>query len=339
LVKVGLIGVGGMGKNHYECFGRNPNSTVVAISDRTPRRLEGDWSRPGLNLGKDSEAVVDLTGVQTYLDYKELLANSEIDLVDICLPTWLHAEAVVAALEAGKHVLCEKPMAMTTDECIAIEQSAAMSDKQVMIGHCLRYWPEYVKASEIINGGEYGKVLSADLYRAGGTPWWSSDNWLATGPKSGGAVLDLHIHDVDTALWWFGKPDKIVANGLEIDGLPMRVDALWKYTKGPVVSLHGSWDHNGGGPFVFGFTLVMEKATLRYEFIGGEATLKLYKPKEDGRDIPVDHKSAYQSEIDDFIDCIETGRKLSRITLSASKLSVECCAEETKQIRSSFLAE
>lgn len=334
-IKVGLIGIGGMGRTHFTCYQNNPNAQIVAICDVDEKKLAGDWSGTALNIDTGDAGVVDLSGIATYADYNDLINDLNVQLVDICLPTKLHAEVSSIALRAGKDTFCEKPMAFTAAECDQIAAAQEESGKQLIIGHCLRYWPHYVKAKEIIDSGEYGNVLYARFHRSGGTPWWSYNNWLATGEESGGPGLDMHIHDVDTALWFFGRPDSIVADGIIQNGAPWTVDATWRYNdSGPVVFLHGSWDNNGGD-FDYKFRITLENATLLHDPASGVNNLKVIKGDRDGdrsEEIEVGDGFAYQLEIDDFVDCVQTGRKMERVTPAASKVAVEVCLEEIRQI-------
>jgi len=334
MVNVGLIGIGGMGRMHFNCYNNNPGAKIVALCDVNEAKLQGDWSSIGMNIGDEESGQVDLSGIATYGDYHELIADPNVQLVDICLPTPQHAEATIAALQAGKDVFCEKPMAFTDAECAEMEKALEASGRQLLIGHCLRYWPHYVKAKEIMDSGDYGRVLTARFHRSGGTPWWSWENWLATGSRSGGAVLDMHIHDVDTALWWFGEPQNIVADGLVIDGMPASVETIWRYDDGPLVQLYGSWDNNGG-PFQYGFKIVMEKATLVHDPATGIEQLQLLQGGKDGdrsETIEVADTLAYQNEIDDYVACLNEGRKLERVTPQASRRAVATVWEELRQI-------
>lgn len=331
-IKVGLIGIGGMGRTHYSCYQNNEGAEVVAICDVDPKKLAGDWGDTALNIDTGSTAAVDLSGVEKYSDFNDLIADANVQLVDICLPTRLHARVSIAALNAGKDTFCEKPLAFNEDECRLVEAAHVASGKQLMIGHCLRFWPVYVKAKEIIDSGEFGKVLSARFHRISGTPWWSYNNWLATGSESGGAVLDMHIHDVDTALWWFGEPSTLAADGVVTDGLPLSVEATWRYQDGPVVQIHGAWDNNGGD-FDYGFKVVMERATLLHHPTAGEKDLKIIKGGRDGdatEVLPMPEDSPYQLEVDAFVQCLQSGQKMERVTPQASKLAVKYCHDELK---------
>ena len=138
----------------------------------------------------------------------------------------------------------------------------------MLIGHCLRFWPQYVRAQQLIESGELGTVIYARFFRAGGAPSWSA--WLMDGAQSGGAVLDMHVHDVDTALWWFGRPASIQTSGLIYQGLPLKVDAAWSYDGGPEVHIHGGWDKNSGH-FAMGFEIVGTQASLYWDSSKGDA--------------------------------------------------------------------
>jgi predicted dehydrogenase len=334
-VKVGLIGIGGMGRTHFGCYQNNPNAEIVAICDVDAKKREGDWGNTALNIDTGEAGAVDLSGIAVYENYEDLIADENVQLVDICLPTRLHAPATLAALKAGKDTLCEKPLAFDESEGEQMVSAFEESGKQLLIGHCLRYWSHYIKAKEIIDSGEYGRVLSARFHRVSGTPWWSFNNWLATGSESGGAILDMHIHDVDTALWWFGEPSTLTADGVIEDGLPLSVDAIWRYENGPVVYLHGAWDNNGGD-FDYGFKVVLEKATLVHHPVAGVADLKVIKGGRDGDQsevLELDNSSAYQNEIDDYVDCLHNGKTLTRVTPQDSLRTLRVCLEELRQVQ------
>ncbi len=330
MVNVGVIGIGGMGRLHFGCYGNNPNATVVAICDVDQRKLDGDWASIGLNIDTSSTPRVDLSGIAKYGDYRELITDPSIDIVDICLPTPLHAPAAIAALKAGKDVLCEKPMVRHQGEIKEITDAAEASGKRLLIGHCLRYWGQYVRAAEIVASGEYGKPVYAKFCRAGGTPKWSWNNWLGTGSESGGTVLDMHIHDVDAALWWFGEPAKIAATGIMRGDLPASVDATWTYANGPLVQLHSYWDDNDPS-FRYAFTVVMEHATLDMDSVTG-AKLMLHRAGVAGEALAYDERMSYQLEIDDLVDAVILGRSITRVTPAASGLAVETALEEIRQI-------
>ena len=329
MIRVGLIGLGGVGRIHFDCWRKCPDARLVAISARDPRKLAGDWGGQDFNLGAQAAQHVDLSGVAKYARFEDLIADANVDAVDICLPTPMHAPVSVAALRAGKHVLCEKPMALSLAECAAMEHAAKESGRHLMIAHCLRYWPHYAKAREILAGGEYGRAVYASFHRESGAPVWSGSGWFLRADESGG-VLDMHIHDVDAALWWFGRPAKITAAGHVRDGLPLTVDAHWHYDGGPAVHLHSAWDLNGGA-FRHGFKLVLERATLVHDLAVEGGALQLIAGGKTTV-LPVAEPNVHQAEIDDFAARIAGGTS-PRIAPAESRAAVEIGLEELRQIK------
>jgi predicted dehydrogenase len=329
-IRVGQIGIGAIGRTHFSCYRNSESAELVALCDIDPRKLTGDWSPSGLNLGSAKAELVDMSAYRCYADWREIIADPNIDAIDVCLPIDLHAEVAIAALRAGKHVFCEKPMAHSSGECREMEAVAAETGKQLMIGHCLRYWPEYVAAQEIIASGEYGKPTYARFHRSGGTPKWSYEDWLRTASRSGGVVLDMHVHDVDAALWWFGKPATIDADGTFWKDLPCGVDASWRYASGLRVQLHSFWDDNEM-PFRYSFTVVLENATLSYDSASAKPALRL-NTIGNSKEIELEKSSAYQNELDDFYGQLLQGTAANRVTLSGSREAVEAVEEESRQI-------
>lgn len=131
-INVAVVGLGMMGQMHLGCYAQNPGAKIVAVCDQDPDKLSGESKVAG-NIANDR--ALDMSGVLKTSEIETLLADPAVDLLDFCLPTRSHARATVAALEAGKHVLCEKPMAWTTDECDAVIDAQKRSGKFVLIGH------------------------------------------------------------------------------------------------------------------------------------------------------------------------------------------------------------
>ena len=327
--RIGLIGLGAMGRMHYDCWRKSAVAELTAVSDRNPKMLAGDWAGKDFNIGEQAAAHVDLSDVARHARAEDLIADPDVDAVDICMPTPMHGPLAIAAMRAGKHVFCEKPMSLSLATCAEMERVSRETGRHLMVGHCLRYWPHYVKAHELLTGGELGRALYASFHRSSAAPMWSADDWYMKGAESGG-VLDMHIHDVDVALWWFGRPDAISVSGLVPHGLPMLIDAAWRYDGGPSLHLHGAWDRNGGA-FRHAFRLVMEKGTLVHDLAVDANALTLLR---DGKAeaVPLTATSGYQDELDDFAACINAGRAPQRITPADSRLAVEIGLEELRQL-------
>ena len=326
MANIGLIGLGAIGRVHFDCWRKSRSGRLVAVSDRQPKKLAGDWEGKDFNLGNQAQEQVDMSGLDTYSSAADLIGDPQVDIVDICMPTPLHSPLAIAALRAGKHVFCEKPMALTVDECLEMERAAQEANRQIMIGHCLRYWPQYVKAHEILASAEYGRAVYVNLFRSSPAPLWSDNDWYMKAGQSGG-VFDMHIHDIDVALWWFGRPRHISVTGSAPKGLPMIMDAAWHYDDGPVVNLHASWDRNGG-MFRHAFRIVMEKATLVHDMAIDPEALNLMRSGEATR-VPLETYSGYQAELDDFAACVDAGRS-TRVTPADSRLAVEIGLEELR---------
>lgn len=324
MIKTAVVGLGFMGQTHFNCYKNNPLALVVAAGDSNLERLVSGAKVAG-NI--EANSALDLTGVQTTTDIHSLINDPEIDLINFCLPTRQHAKFTIAALSAGKHVLCEKPLAWNVEECDQIIEAQRKSGKFLLIGQCLRFWPQYVEAQKRIASGELGDIIYARFVRSGGAPSWSG--WLMNGSQSGGAVLDMHVHDVDTALWWFGEPNSIETTGLIHNGLPLKVDSTWNYDGGPQVHLHGGWDANSSN-FAMAFEIVGSKASLYWDSSKGEA-MQLYR---DGKaeEIEVEGTMAYQAEIDYLLECIDQNRAPERITPEGSRLSVKMARQELEQM-------
>ena len=207
MIKVGIIGIGFMGVTHFKALQQVKEARVGAISTRDAKRLSGDWRSIQGNFG-DAGGVQDLSSVMAYPDWTDLLADDKIDLVNICLPTHLHREVTLAALAAGKHVLVEKPLALSLKDCDAMIAAARQANRLLMVGQVLRFFPAFAEAHAIISGGQYGALQAAHLKRIITAPAWAKDDHFTDAAKSGGPAIDLHIHDTDFVHYLAGVPQR-----------------------------------------------------------------------------------------------------------------------------------
>ena len=263
MTRVVIVGLGFMGKMHFRCYQALDGVQVAAICDTDAAKF-ADTSGTAGNI-EGAEAPLDLAGIGLHDDFDKMLAGANLDAVSITLPTYMHREHAVTALNAGVHVLCEKPMAMTVADCQAIVEAAEKSGKVLQIGHCIRFWPEYAKTKEIIDSGEYGRVLAATFQRLSLTPTWSWDNWLMDTGKSGSAALDLHIHDSDYVQYVFGMPEAVFSRS--VGGPAGQFDHIvtqYAYDD-KVVTAEGGWAMTPGFGFEMSFNIVLEKATIVYD--------------------------------------------------------------------------
>src|SRR5262249_15186888 len=159
-------------------------------------------------------------------------------VVDVCVPTPLHAKVVTAALAAGKHVLCEKPLARTLAETQAIARIARTATSFLMPAMCMRFWPEWAWLKQAVSKNRYGRVLSASFLRQGTIP----PGWYRDGELSGGALLDLHVHDTDFVCHLFGRPKSVSSQGCRgRNGRTDHVMTQYQYDDIPIVIAEGGW--------------------------------------------------------------------------------------------------
>lgn len=154
MVKVGVIGLGSMGYTHLDIYAGRDDCAVVAVSDGNPKRLSGELMPTG-NIEGQAKAGFDLATARKYADAAELIADPEVEFVDVCAVTPLHAELGEAALRAGKHVLIEKPVARTAAEAQRLAEAWAATDRVAMVGMCMRFWPGWSWLKEAIDDARY----------------------------------------------------------------------------------------------------------------------------------------------------------------------------------------
>lgn len=332
-VKVGIIGLGFMGKMHFDTYTQMKGVEVVAIADTDPKKRAGDWSAIGGNIAAKSQKV-NLKGITMYDKAEKLIKDENVDIVDITLPTYLHCRYVLKSLQAGKPTVCEKPVARTSAEAKKMADAAKKAKLPLFIGHCIRFWPEYEKAKEIVDSKKYGKVIHATFNRFSLTPTWSWDNWLLDNKRSGSAALDLHIHDADFVQYMFGKPDTISATSAGFKpGHPDHICAKYTFKgkKNMLVCANGGWMFTPGFGFTMNFAIQFEKASLVFDV---EKGLHVHPLKGKSSAIKCKAGDGYSRELDYFIKCFKKGAKPEIITPQSSLMSVKMIEAEVKSAKS-----
>ncbi|WP_105617136.1 Gfo/Idh/MocA family protein [Vallitalea okinawensis] len=325
MIKVGLIGLGMMGSCHYSNYLKLEKEgysvKLVAICDKNEEVLQGKTVRG--NLESDANKK-DLSSYTLYQDIEELLNHKDLDYVDICLPSDLHKEVAIKAMEKGLHVLSEKPMALSRSDCQEMIKTGKMTGKKLMIAQCLRFWPMYQVLKEKVVSKEYGNVLAAHFYRRSTPPLWSSDDWMMDEKRSGGVAMDLHVHDVDIIQHIFGKPDQLSAVGVnKYEGAGCNhISAHFLYDN-TVIHADASWIYSQG--FTMGYSVVFEKATI--ELVDG---IVMVKTEQDVSEIELSDGDGYYNEIKEFVNCI-LNDKVSEIATTESTMSTIELIELEKQ--------
>lgn len=273
MVKIGIVGLGFMGRMHFKCYTALENAEITAVCDTYEKRLKESGvcgNYPG------TENSLDFTGIELYTDFDKMLAEADLDAISITLPTYLHTEYTIKALNAGLNVLCEKPMAMTVEDAQKMADAAEKNDRILQIGHCIRFWPEYVKAKEIIDSQKYGHVIVADFQRLTVIPGWGAENWVLKREQSGGAMLDLHIHDTDFVQYVFGLPEAVLSTRRKSSiHANDYITTHYLYDNEAVITAEGGWILPSSLGFEMSFRIVFENATLTYS-CKQQPTLKVY---------------------------------------------------------------
>lgn len=328
MVNIGIVGLGFMGLTHIKAYRQIPNARIVALCDAVKLPVDGKLGGQAGNLASTDDIQFDMSVVKGYRDYQEFLANPEIQLVDICLPTPLHAAVAIASLQSGKHVLCEKPLARQVDTCRRILEAARQAKGFFMPAHCLRFWPEWAWLQAAITSGCYGKVLAAKFVRLSEPPGWSQGSYFK-GDESGGALLDLHIHDTDFVQFCFGRPRSVFTSAqIRFSGAYDHVVTTYQVASGATVTAEGSWLLSPGHGFKMAYTVIFEQATADYDCTRGAAALKLFSKDQEPRVIACPGGDGYVGELTHMIECIETGQAPHIVTGEDGLRAVEICAAE-----------
>lgn len=292
-IRVAEIGMGGISGAHVPSWNRMEDVELVAICDIRPEMMDRFDGQ---------------TTARKYTDFDEMLDKEEIDVLDITLPTYLHADYAVKALERGIHVVSEKPISLRREDVARVYETAEKKDRYFMVAHVLRFWPEYVYLKDCIDSGRFGKLISGTMTRIGAIPVTSWNGWMQDPERSGMVPFDLHIHDLDFLVYTLGKPEvEHIFHGMDY------MHTIYRYGDARI-ACESAWFH-APVQFAATFRMQFEKAVL--EFNGG--SLRIYKEDwtisdlnmassiEEGCYVP--QSDGYYNELRYFIDCVKEGKK------------------------------
>ena len=333
MLNVGLIGVGFMGVTHYKAFREVEGAQVTAIATRDAQKLSGDWTSIQGNFG-DGGGVQDLSNLSRYENWRELLADETIDLVDICLPTHLHREVSIAALEAGKHVLVEKPLALSLEDCDAMIAAAQKANRMLLVGHVLRFFPAFAEAHAIVHGGKFGKLLGAHFKRIIAFPTWAKDDHFADVSKSGGPAIDLHIHDTDFVHHLAGIPTQVRATGvLSTNGAVLYLQSQYLYEgQNLCISSQSGALAMSGLSFEHGFDIYLEGATLQFNNLTTGEDVWIYHQSGDKEVLRPDRADAFVAQLQHAVDCVSSGVTSPLISGAVAREALKVCLKEQQSV-------
>lgn len=302
MLKVCMVGCGGISRAHRNAWADIPEAKLVGACDIRKEKLD---------------PVVGEFGCNGYYDCDEMLEKEKPDILDICLPTYLHADFAVKALEKGVNVLTEKPISLKKEDVMRVYNAAKKADKRFMVAHVLRFWQEFVFVEEAYKNGTYGRLITGSMTRVGHTPKWSWDNWMKDVNRSGLVPFDLHIHDLDFIISVFGEPQNVVCDRISTEGQDA-IHAVYHYPDF-FIATDAAWYDSYA--FHAEFRFQFEKAVVELN----RGTLTVYTdgqelhPFEEAQDgskangINLPKTNAYFNEIRYFADCVLAGKDCDRI--------------------------
>ncbi len=299
MLKVGLVGVGGISGAHIPAWEEMADAELVAVCDIRTERMEKYPDK------------------RHYIDFDEMLANEELDILDICLPTYLHADFAVKAMEKGINVICEKPISLKNEDVERVYSTAKKNNVKFMVAQVLRFWPEYELLKEIYDSKRYGKLLSGTMIRLGGYPRWSWDGWMMDEKRSGLVPFDLHIHDLDFMVYAFGMPK--ISHQYR-SKLPKQDFISVTYDFGEFsINSEASW-YATCYPFTAEFRFQFEDAVVANEngkmmiYLKDDEKIDLSQQAEgDTGSINLPKSDAYANEIIYFANCVKNNLPVEKV--------------------------
>lgn len=319
-----IIGFGGLGKVHFSGYAalreKHPDVNLAALCDVDETQFTTSTST---NLGAD-KSPQDLSSYHLYTDVSALLDNETLDFVVAAVPTYLHDTVAYQVMERGIHLFSEKPMALSLERARAMLEASKKHNVHLMIGQCVRFFLEYQILKNLAEEKTYGKVIKAEFSRISATPHWSWENWYMDAEKSGGAALDLHVHDIDFINHLFGKPKAVTSVATNEVSKHDFITTVYHYD-GPVVTAVGDWGLPTKYPFSPGYRVKFEQAAL--ELKDGKCILYT---EDRAEEVPVPPGNGYVNELVDFIDCLKENRE-SRVNPPADTLVTMAMAMAEKQ--------
>jgi predicted dehydrogenase len=331
MIRIGLAGIGFMGMIHFLAIERLSSAKVTAIAARDPKKRSGDWTMIQGNFGPRGRQM-DLTGIDTYASAEELIERSDVDMVDICLPSDDHTSPVIRALEAGKHVLVEKPIALSLADADRMVAAAKASGRLLMVAHVLPFFTDFRFAHDAIRSGRFGRLQAAHFRRHISPPNWSDA--VTDFEKVGGPLIDLHIHDTHFLVVACGMPCGLSSIGTRRGEMVTYVSTQYDFgPEGPAVSATSGCLSASSRPFTHGYELYFEKGTLLYE--AGQplrvfTSVGIETPTLEGGD----EIDSFAAEIGAAVDSVVTGQPSPLLDGMLARNALALCLKEGESVSS-----
>jgi len=335
-LNIALIGCGFMGSMHAQIYTQLPEVCLLAVADRRVDMARAKLNKLGLSI-------------PVYATLEELLArHPNIAVVDICTPDDVHDADALLALGAGKHLFCEKPLSITLASVDRIIAKANAAKAFTQVGHCIRFWPEYQALRDFVRDNRGGRLLSLGLQRQAGRPSYSDGDWLNQPKRSGGAALDLHIHDTDFVIALLGMPAAVTSRATFDYSGPSHIFTVYDLP-GVAVCAEGGWNYPARWGFRMAFQAVFENACIDFDS-SKSPTLSITwsdgAPEPMAFIAPAAGKSAtaegniaslggYFNELQYFVASVMAGRAPADATLNDARRSLAVVLTEIESARCS----
>lgn len=313
-MNLAFLGTGFIAHNHAQEILKMDDVNIVAAIDVNE------------NVGRN---FAEKYNTRYYPTIESAVCCENVDMVNICLPTNLHKEYVIKCAKMGLHILCEKPFTFKTEDCREMERVCAEQGVRFMIAQPLRFWPEYMKAKEIIDSGELGVPQLVNLARMSAFPKWSK--FYDTPSMSGGGVYDMHLHDVDFACYLFGDVKKVYAIGYKNStGAWHNLVSSITFKNGVQASIVAGEQMSDNYPFTMNFRYLGTKGTVEFDYVAGKllrsepvtSFVKYINGRESAENVEFEEGNAYYNENRYFIDCVNSGAPFDIVPISESIKSI-----------------
>jgi predicted dehydrogenase len=306
MIRIAIVGTGGMGMVHYHNYAHIDGCKVAALIGFTDQSKDcaRDW------------------GLPLYETIEELAAQEQVDVVDVCSPTFMHKEHVLAALNHGMHAITEKPVALHLQDAIEMFETAKKNQRQLFVGQVLQFTKETEVLRGLIQSGEYGKVLDASFYRLSACPRWIQNGWLFDKERSGLLPFDLHIHDLDLIVSLFGKPQKFSFTSAGGEQKSYKEYYRFNYAyPGLNVSAEAAW-FNADFPFTAGWRVYFENAVVTNDAAGMKAyqfdhPVRIFDTEDEPKiptGINLPPTGMFYHELSHFMECVRENKPSERVS-------------------------
>lgn len=290
-MKVAVLGCGGMGSVHAGIYANLADVQLTGVCDEK------------FSL---AETLAAHTGATAYSSFDQMLTEADFDAVSIALPTYLHKEYTFKAAKARKHIICEKPIALTMEDAEEMISICEENGVRLFVGHVVRFFPEYVNMKEALDSGKLGRPGVAHASRIGGHP----GGWFKDESLCGGVIVDLMIHDLDFLRGCFGEVRSVYALNTKREGLDYALVTL-HFRNGVIANVEANWGYPG--PFHTKAEIAGSKGIIRSNSLKS-SSMQIVKHEASGDKsgtvvIPESpgNESPYRRQLEHFMACIRDG--------------------------------